>query len=63
MSASCVRFCLLPATIELEGYYAFSRVCFSVYLLAGLLIKLWMDMEETYTNGSLCNKEQLIRFW
>ena len=34
----------------------------SVCLLAGVLIELWMYLDETYMRASLCDKEQLMIF-
>ena len=37
--------------------------CLALCLLAGLLRKLWVDLDETEMNNSLSDKEQLIRWW
>ena len=38
-------------------------VCLSFCLCAGYLKKLWTDSDEILWTGSLCDKDELIRFW
>jgi len=62
---------LITSAIKGEGGYAFTplclfvglSVCLSVCLCAGYLKKLWTDSDEILWTGSVCNKDELIRFW
>ena len=38
-------------------------LCLSVYLCTGYLKKLWMDSDETWLTGWVCDKDELIRFF
>ena len=38
-------------------------VCLSVCLCVGYLKKLWTDPDEILWTGSVCDKDELIRFW
>ena len=54
---------LVTSTTEGEGGYVFTSFCLFVCLCAGYLKKLWTDLDEILRTGSVCDKDEMIRFW
>ena len=52
----------ITSATEGEGGYAFTAFCLFVCLCAGHLKKLWTDPDEILWTGSVCDKEEQIRF-
>ena len=52
---------LITSTTEGEGgcFHPFLSVC----LCAGYLKTLWMNLDEIWWAGLVCDKDELIRFW
>ena len=59
---------LVTSATEGEGGYVFTpflsffSVCLLVCLCTEYLKKLWMNSDEIWWAGSVCNKDKLIRF-
>ena len=60
---------LLPLAPKVEGgYIIFTPLCVFVCLLlvclcARYLKKLWMDSDDIWWAGWVCDKDELLRFW
>ena len=54
---------IITSAIDGERGYVFTPLCLSVCLCAVYLKKLWTDPDEILWTGSVCDKDELIRFW
>ena len=58
---------LVTSASEGEGGYVFTLFCLFfclfVCLFAGYLKKLWIDLDEIWWAGWVCDKEELVQFW
>ena len=56
---------LITSTTEGEGGYVFTHFCLSVSvcLCTGCLKKLLTNPDEILWTGSVCDKDEMIRFW
>ena len=57
------KHCLPPPPKVKEVMFSPLSVCLSVCLCAGYLKKLLSDLDEILWRGSVCDEDELIRFW
>ena len=53
---------IITSTTEGEGGDVFTPFCL-ICLCTGYLKKLWTDPDEILWTGSVCDKDELMRFW